>query len=211
MKLSIITLFILAFSLIEVSAQSELDDLRTSKRIVTWTDSDLPKYSIQIASAATPPSDASFVKDLDVVYEYNTNNSVKYFYGKYSSYAEANKDLQSVRDQGFSDAFVSSMKKFSSSSSANNKIETIGHKKIDIDPSKDYVIQVGAFRYPLYVSYFENVGKIYEYRLNDKIFRYTTKPMKGSAVESELQRIKSLGYDAAFIVEYETYAPFRIE
>ena len=215
MKRSILALVFCSLPFALAVAQSDVDDLRTSKRIVTWSDADLPSYSIQISAAKKAPSDASFVKGLDVVYEYEAQDGlVKYYYGKYSTYIEANKALKSVREAGFKEAFIVNLRgggAHVSAANVNGKIVTTGGKAINIDPDKDYVIQVGAFRYPLYVSFFENVGEVYEYRLNDKIFRYTTKPIKGSQVASELARVRSLGYGAAFVVEYSTYQPYRIE
>ena len=210
LALSVLSLFNDSIAL----GQTALDDLRTSNQIITWTDADVPNYSIQILAAKTPPSDASFVKSDDVVYEYQTTDDyVHYYIGKYDTYAAANKDLKEVRSKGYDGAFISNIKKLSStkSSAKQTGIFTAGHKPIEIDPDKDYVIQLGAYRYPLYISYFENVGDVYEYRLNDKIFRYTTKPCKGTQVEAELQRVRSLGHNNAFVVEYSTYAPYRIE
>lgn len=194
-------------------AQGDVNDLRTSQRILAWEDSDLPPFSIQISASKTPPADASFAKGLDVVYEYKAQDGlVKYYYGKFDSYAEANREIKTIRSKGFDSAFIVNLRAAASGvRPANGQVVTTGGKPIDIDPDKDYVIQVGAYRYPLYISYFENVGDVYEYRLNDKIFRYTTKPMKGSAVKSELKRIQGLGYNAAFVVAYADYAPYRIE
>lgn len=196
-----------------VAAQSAVDDIRTSQQIVSWTAEDLPAFSIQISASKTPPADASFAKGLGVVYEYKASDGlVKYYYGKFETYAEANKEIRNIRSKGFDSAFVVNLRAAASGSTANKgQILTTGGKPIEIDPSKEYVIQVGAFRYPLYISFFENVGEVFEYRLNDKIFRYTTKPIKGSEVKSELNRIQNLGYNAAFVVEYSKYAPFKIE
>lgn len=197
------------------SAQSVVDDLRTSNKIETWTDADLPSYSIQIAATQSVPADASFAKGLETVYEYSAPEGLlKYYFGKFSTYVEANKALQSVRRKGFKEAFIVNLRgggKAKVGASTGGKIVTTGRKPIEIDPNLDYVIQVGAYRYPLYISFFENVGEVYEYRLNDKIFRYTTKPVKGSEVASELARVKSLGYDAAFVVEFSLYQPYKID
>ena len=83
--------------------------------------------------------------------------------------------------------------------------------KLVIDPNADYVVQLAAFRYPVYLTFFEQVDEVIEYRLKDKIFRYTTTPVKGTQVEALLQQMKGLGYENAFIVEYSKYEPFRIE
>ncbi len=213
MKTTIFSLaLLLSLSFTNAEAQS-IESQRTSQRIVTWSDSELPAFSIQISASKTPPTDASFAKGLDVVYEYKSPDGlVKYFFGKYASYAEANKEIKSIRSKGFDSAFIVNLRAYATGEKpANGQVLTTGGKPLQVDPNKDYVIQVGAFRYPLYISFFENVGDVYEYRLNDKIFRYTTKPIKGTEVKSELQRIQGLGYNAAFVVEYSLYAPYRIE
>ena len=107
MKRSILALVFCSLPFALAVAQSDVDDLRTSKQIVTWSDADLPSYSIQISAAKKAPSDASFVKGLDVVYEYEAQDGlVKYYNGKYSTYIEANKALKSVREAGFKEAFI---------------------------------------------------------------------------------------------------------
>lgn len=195
------------------SAQGNINTLRTNQRIVSWSENDLPPFSIQISASKTPPADASFAKGLDVVYEFKANDGlVKYYFGKFSTYAEANREIKAIRSKGFDAAFIVNLRASASGvKPSNGQVVTTGGKPIEIDPAKDYVIQVGAFRYPLYISFFDNVGDVYEYRLNDKIFRYTTKPMKGSSVKSELERLQGLGYNAAFVVEYAKYEPYRIE
>lgn len=214
MKSLLSIIFLASVALAQLNAQT-LDDLRTQSRIVTWRASELPNYSIQVLATKQVPEDASFVKGSDVIYEFKTNDGyLKYFFGSYASFAAANKELQKVRDMGYEGAFVANMKKIANAktaSSSNSNVVTTGNKPIEIDPNKDYVVQVGAYRFPLYVSFFDNLGKVIEYRLNDKIFRYTTQPIKGSQVESELSRVKSLGYDNAFVVEYASYSPYRIE
>jgi hypothetical protein len=50
-----------------------------------------------------------------------------------------------------------------------------------------------------------------EFRMKDKIFRYTVGKFPGSQAEEELEKVKSLGYKDAFLVEFDRYAPFKIE
>lgn len=216
MKSTILVLALVqSVAILSASAQNTVDELRTSKQIVSWTDSDLPVYSIQISAAHSAPDDVSFFKNLDIVYEYQAPDGLfKYYYGKFATYAEANKTIAKVRQNGFKEAFIVNLRGGFAKPTSPVKVDrivTTGGKTIEIDPNTDYVIQVGAYRYPLYISFFDNVGEVYEYRLNDKIFRYTTKPIKGSQVEAELSRVRSLGYTKAFVVEYSLYQPYKIE
>lgn len=187
--------------------QDKLSNLRTSKQIVT-VESESSSYTVQILALKLPPSDASFFKNLDIVYEYPCSDGyVRYCVGSYDTYEAANSHLAEVRGKGYKESFVTNTKRFnldeaSKSSNAKTKV---------IYPNQDYVVQLAAFRYPVYLTFFEGVDEVYEYRLSDKIFRYTTPPVKGSEVESLLSQMKSKGYQKAFIVEYDKYSPYKIE
>ncbi|MDO4461698.1 MAG: SPOR domain-containing protein [Bacteroidia bacterium] len=203
MKNLLVILALASISLV-VNAQDKIAHLRTAKRVITIDQPTAPYYSVQILALNNPPSDASFFEKLDEVKEYpGQDGYIRYCVGSFSSYAEANSSIEVLKAKGYEEAFVVNTNRFKLQSSATNVKE--------IDPNKDYVVQLSAFRYPVYLTFFENVKDVYEYRLNDKIFRYTTAPVKGSQVRDLLAQMKSLGYKKAFIVEYDKYAPFRIE
>lgn len=193
------------FGQLSLYAQDKLSHLRTTKQIET-VETPSATYTVQVLALKNPPSDANFFKNLDKVYEYPcTDGYVRYCVGQFSSFSEANASLSSVRQNGYEESFVTNTKRFTVVES--DEIE----KDLKIDPTKDYVVQLAAFRYPVYLSFFEKVDDVYEYRLNDKIFRYTTLPVKGTEIRSLLAKMKSLGYNKSFIVDYAKYAPFRIE
>ena len=83
--------------------------------------------------------------------------------------------------------------------------------KLTIDPNKTYLVQISAFRFPVYLSYFDKVNGVLEFYMKDKIYRYCLGKYAGTDVENELVRIKGLGYKGAFIVEWDKYQPFQIE
>lgn len=205
MKHYALLMLVMLFCL-NINAQDKLSMLRTNKQIITIEKPNAPYYTIQILALKLPPSDASFFKDLDKVYEYPCSDGYsRYTVGRYATFSEANASLQMVKEDGFDGAFVANTKRFQTT------VSQFAQRQIEIVPSKDYAVQLSAFRYPVYVSFFENVDEVYEYRMNDKIFRYTTVPCKGTQVESVLEQMKSLGYKDAFIVEYDRFAPYRIE
>lgn len=199
---------ILALAVISVAAgaQDKLSHLRTAKRVITIDQPTAPYYSVQILALKNPPTDASFFEKLDEVKEYpGQDGYIRYCVGSFDSYSAANAYIETVKSKGYDEAFVVNTQRF--------KLDAIsaGSSAKEINPNKDYVVQLSAFRYPVYLTFFENVKDVYEYRLNDKIFRYTTAPVKGSQVRELLAEMKNLGYKKAFIVEYDKYAPFRIE
>ncbi|MCF0190976.1 MAG: SPOR domain-containing protein [Marinilabiliaceae bacterium] len=210
MKKALIIIAFLFLAVISGHSQDKLSHLRTSKRILTIEVPSAPYYSVQILALKNPPTDASFFNNLDEVKEYpGQDGYVRYCVGSYETYAEANAAIAELRSKGYEEAFVVNTKRFSLQQSNYTYSSTSG--KLEINPNKQYVVQLSAFRYPVYLTFFENVKDVYEYRMNDKIFRYTTAPVLGSEVESLLAQIKALGYKKAFIVDYDRYAAFRIE
>lgn len=190
------------------TAQDKLSALRTSKKIQTMEQATAPYYTVQIIALRFPPQDPAYFQNASEVKEYKcTDGYVRYAIGSYNTFAEANSALAQVRDLGFKDAFVANTKRYSMVESDYAQ----GGSKLNIVPNRDYVVQLGAFRYPVYLTFFENVDEVYEYRMNDKIFRYTTPPVKGTEVQNLLSEIKAKGYKNAFIVDYERYSSYKIE
>ena len=199
---------VLALTCVVMFAQDKLSGLRTQKQIIT-VESPSNCYTVQVLALKLPPSDANFFSNLDKVYEYPCQDGyVRYCVGKYSTLDEAKQSLNAVRESGYKEAFVTNTKRFSLTESDYSRAK---NSKIVIEPNKDYVVQLAAFRYPVYLTFFEQVDEVIEYRLKDKIFRYTTVPVKGTEVEALLQKMKNLGYENAFIVEYSKYEQYRIE
>ncbi len=199
---------VLALACVVVFAQDKLSGLRTQKQIIT-VDAPSNNYTVQVLALKLPPSDANFFSNLDKVYEYPCQDGyVRYCVGEYSTLEEAKQSLNEVRNNGYKEAFVTNTKRFSLSES---EYSSSRNSKIIIEPNKDYVVQLAAFRYPVYLTFFEQIDEVLEYRLTDKIFRYTTTPVKGTEVEALQQKMIGLGYEKAFIVEYSRYAPYRIE
>jgi hypothetical protein len=208
MKYIVLLAIVLSCQIVALG-QDKFSKLRTNKKIVTVDEPAAPYYSIQILALNSPPSNPEFFENLSEVKEYPcTDGYVRYCVGSYNSFSEANSNLVDIRSKGYSEAFVVNTQKFSLNS---GHFSSGKNSKLVILPTKDYVVQLSAFRYPVYLSYFENVDDVYEYRMSDKIYRYTTKPYKGSEIEVVLAKMRGLGYTKAFIVEYDLYEPFIIE
>jgi len=203
----LLIILILTVLSVGTSAQDKLAGLRTQRHIVTMEGAQAPYYSIQILALKEPPSDADFFKSFDLIKEYPCEDGfVRYCVGDYANGAEALSQLESVRSKGYPDAFVVNTKRLGA-----GKSNFSSSVKIEIKPDSEYLVQLSAFRFPVYISFFKEFDRVLEFKMSDKIFRYTTLPVKGTEVEAELSRIKGLGYRDAFIVEKERYMPFRIE
>ena len=209
MKLLSSLLFVYALSIFNISAgiPDKLEALRTQKKVVRMDEPVAPYYSIQIIALKEPPREPAFFTKVNVVYEYPCSDGfVRYCVGKFNTREAAMAQLPSIKALGYDQAFVVNTKKYSLSDSKWSSDKT---KKID--PNKIYTVQLSAFRFPVYLSYFKNVDNVMEFRMKDKIFRYTVGKFKGSEAKEELEKIKALGYKGAFLVEFDRYAPFKIE
>lgn len=207
MKYSSIALVVFGMCLsINSTAQDKLAKLRTEKKIITADAPTSPYYAIQILALTLPPQEPEFFANVNQAREFACSDGyVRYVVGEYGTFAEASADLDKIRSLGYADAFVVNTRKLGAQASG------YAAKKLEIDPNKTYTIQLSAFRFPVYLSHFENVDGVMEFYMKDKIYRYCVGKHLGASVEGELEKIKQLGYKDAYIVEFDSYLPYQIE
>jgi hypothetical protein len=208
MRNLVLSLILMFIGSVATNAQSndKLSQLRTDKKIVTVDKATAPYYAIQILALTQPPQEPGYFKNIDAAREFVcADGYVRYVVGSYNSFKEAAADLSKYIDLGYKGAFVVNTSKLGAQSSG------FGNTVLKIDPAKTYLIQLSAFRFPVYLTYFEKIDNVLEFYMKDKIYRYTTDKISGTSVESELKRIKGLGYNGAFIVEFDKYQSFQIE
>ena len=209
MKLRPIILFTLFIALGLSSRADKLDRLRTSKKIIRMERAQAPYFAIQIIALRQPPQAPQFFRQIEMAREYSCKDGyIRYCVGGFNTYDEAKSALDDVKAKGYSQAFVVNTCDYLPDGNASGY--SSGKKK-EIDPNKTYTVQLSAFRFPVYLSYFKNMDDMMEFRMKDKIFRYTTGQFKGDIAERELTRIKALGYKDAHLVELDRYLPFKIE
>lgn len=158
------------------------------------TSSDIPKnavYAIQVKALSTP-IDMSIFKDLKGVKEYlGADGYYRYTYMEFLSREEATTKLQSVKDQGYTDAFVIDVNRY-------KLRETLG--------TAEYTIQIKAMKTPLNMKYFNNIEGVKEIIANDGYYKYIYgKYSKLDAAKKDLKKVKKKGYIDAFIVNVEKY------
>lgn len=163
-----------------------------------------PYYAIQIIALKHPPGDPKFFTNIDMAREYPClDGYFRFCVGQYASYEEAKSQVESVKSLGYDQAFVVNTAEY------GMKEQTGRSNKID--PNKTYTVQLSAFRFPVYLSYFKGLENVMEFRLKDKIFRYCIGKVKGSVAREEVAKYKAMGYKDAFLVELDSYLPFQIE
>jgi len=215
----IIVLF-LTSNLLSLSAD-KLENLRTSKKIITVDVISAPYYTIQIVALREPPGNAAFFNNVDIVREFSCSDGfVRYTVGEYNTFSEAAQNLEQIRSLGYQDAFVLNLRKINlanapvSGSSANySSSGTFGSSAVFVPvPGQKYTVQLAAMRFPVYLTYFEGFKNVNEYYMkSDKIYRYCVGLYEGNAALEELQKVKSAGYKDAYLVPIERYAPYQIE
>lgn len=205
-------LFLLFAIMVNVSngIAEDISRLRTSKKIIRMEKAVAPYYAIQIIALKHPPGVASFFRAVDLAREYVcVDGYVRYTVGQFTTYDKAKSGLGEIKALGYHQAFVVNTAEFKLKGAGNSVSARKGNKKID--PSKIYTVQVSAFRFPVYLSHFENLDNIMEFRMKDKVFRYCVGKFKGSVAQEELSKIKALGYKDAYLVELDNYLPYKIE
>jgi len=205
--LAFILLFPLFSGVMNGQKSDKLSHLRTQKKIVTCDKATAPYYAIQILALQLPPQDPEFFNHIDAAREFAcADGFVRYVVGEYQTFKDAAAELTNVKELGYADAFVVNTAKYQLAEGQFSSSQTI-----KIDPNKNYLVQLSAFRFPVYLTHFENIDGILEFYMKDKIYRYCVGQYPGSTVLDELARVKSLGYKGAFVVEWDKYAPYQIE
>ncbi|MDG5800927.1 SPOR domain-containing protein [Marinilabiliaceae bacterium ANBcel2] len=201
-------LLLFCFMFIGESYADKLEHLRSTRKITTEAELSAPWYTIQIVALRESPQNPQFFRDFQNVREFNcTDGYVRYTVGKYNSFSDAADELSKYKQRGFDDVFVLNLQRISLVD--NNYTSTPDSYK----PSsgKDYTIQVAAYRFPVYLTEFDQFDEVYEFRMDDNIFRYTVGRFDGTDAIDELKNLRQSGYPEAYLVPFDDYAPYRIE
>lgn len=208
MKTNYILTFLLVICLTGVQAQQRKDKLaalRTSKNIVSVTS--LPEnedYAIQIIALKFPAGEPSFFKNIEQAREFScADGYVRYTVGSFPDYAKAKNELQHFKDLGYIEAFVVNTAKYNLGNNARPSFVP--------DPNKRYTVQLSAFRFPVYLTYFKGVEDVMEFYLKDKIYRYTVGSYAHEDAVAQLANIKAKGFKDAYVTELDAYLPYKIE
>jgi hypothetical protein len=210
MKLKYLFIYTILLGLSFGAKADKLEALRTNKKIISMSEAQAPYFAVQIIALKLPPQVPGFFTNVDVAREYRcADGYLRFCVGEFNSYADAKGAVDGVKAKGYDQAFVVDTREYAIKGHTSGSSASKSSKKID--PNKVYTVQLSAFRFPVYLSHFKNIDDVMEFRMKDKIFRYTTGQFKGDIAEAELQRIKELGYKGAHLVELDKYMPFKIE
>lgn len=204
-----VVIFITLFG--TLNAQGKIDklkDLRTSKKIVSVTTlSQSADFAIQIIALKFPAKEPGFFKNIDEAREFDcTDGYMRYCVGSFDSFNAAKNELIYYKDLGYHQAFIVNTSQYVLKGGLGTP-----HKSFKPDPNKMYTIQLSAFRFPVYLSYFKGVEDVMEFYLKDKIYRYTVGNYKYEVAHQHLSAIKNLGYKDAYVTELDSYLPYKIE
>ncbi len=149
----------------------------------------------------------SLFKDVSNPIEDNKiGNMLVFNAGKFKNKSDAMRIFNLAIDQGFNDAIIISADELSQIKTEITRKEEIRKELDEANVKKDYVLQVKAFTMPVDLSAFKNLKGVEEHYCNDGIYRYTYGKFKTRAgAQLEKERIQSLGYPDAFIVELNKF------
>ena len=196
-----------------------------------------PYYTVQILALKDAPKDPNFFDDIEICREFSCTDGYKrYTVGQYETAELAAKSIPRIKalSPKYEKAFVANTETYNialnefrsnyntETQPAKEEPQTV--KNTDstdkvtesatqepLDPNKTYTIQLTASRYPFYTSELKGFTDVYEFFMPDKVYRYCEGKYKSSEVEAELKKAIKLGYNEAFFVEWDKYAPYKIE
>ncbi len=190
----------------------KLAHLRSTKKITTVNSVSAPYYTIQIVALRLPPENPEFFKNVDQIREFVcTDGYVRYTVGEFTSFKLAAQELSKYKDLGYNDVFVLDLRKISLGNNNTPGTVKVPSKVLEPVPGVNYTVQIAAYRFPVYLTHFEQVDNVKEYYMKDKIYRYCVGVFDGKSALKELEKIQQKGYKDAYLVELNEYAPFLIE
>lgn len=190
-----------------------------------------PYFSIQLLALEQYQPDTLYFQHVSKVRQFCCIDGFnRYLVGQYESYEQA-MDSLSVYKQKYNDAFVVDTRRLKLSAQIDTvqvaivkrlnemKVKTLNQQKetiveaiadrviqSKIEEDGIFVIQLSATRFPMSKYSFEGVGDVLEFFMpGDEMYRYTTDRVVGSEVEELLQKVRTLGYHDAIVVEFSLY------
>lgn len=213
MKLkNIFTILFLILAQVAFGSGDKLAKLRSEKKIVTVNSISSPYYTIQVVALRLPPGEPSFFKNLDLVKEYICQDGyVRYTVEEFTTFKQAAAELDRIKALGYPDAFVLNLRNIQLNGDSHTAPVSVSKGPFVPVPGRYYTIQLAAYRYPVYLSHFEQFENVQEYYMKDKIYRYCVGSYEGQNALEELAKIRQMGQPGAFLVLLDDYLPFKIE
>ena len=143
-------------------------------------------FTIQLLATKRKMKTTAFKPYTDVKEYKGTDGLLRYTHGLFSSWDNAYPTLLKVRKQGYDDAFIAPMAKFT-----GNLLD----KRLN-----GYTIQLWAGFTQKDTSIFSNVGGIKENKTSDNVYRYSTGTFETfPEAKTRLKQLQKLGYSNALI------------
>jgi hypothetical protein len=213
MKLTnILILLYLILAQVAFGGGDKLAKLRSEKKIVTVNAISSPYYTIQIVALRLPPGEPGFFKNVDLAKEYICQDGyVRYTVEEFTTFKQAAQELDRIKALGYPDAFVLNLRKIQLSGESHTAPVSASKDAFVPIAGRKYSIQLAAYRFPVYLSHFEQFENVQEYYMKDKIYRYCVGSYEGQQALDELEKIKQMGQKDAFLISLDDYLPFKIE
>jgi len=148
------------------------------------------KYTIQL-KASVKPLDLAFFKSMKGVKEhYSSDGFYRYIYGQFPTIEIAREECKKIIEQGFPDAFVTSMNKF------QENIVTKG----------EFTIQLKSLSKPVDIKTFSSLKGVQERIGNDGLYKYIYDNFDNiEDARKELKKVQKMGFQDAFVASMNKF------
>lgn len=184
-------------------AKNETNKNQSDKNNQKQASSDF-KFIIQVAASTKEENPYAFVSLKGVKQNKSKRGLYIYTYGEYKTYISAFNDLHNAQDKGFKDAFIIGYEKFKESNFEGGKesgnIKTIA-ELINEQGPLCYAVQFATLFRLVDNSVFKNITEIKTKSTGNRTEYYTGNFEKYSTAKNEQEKIRSLGYQDAFIIK----------
>lgn len=194
----------------------ELSDLQkiesgytNQQKNISITPANSDNYTIQIKALSKRVDESEFKIENIIVTEC-IDGLFRYTVGNFSNYDEAREYKIKIDQLGYEDSFILKV------SDLQNKAGKLEIKDLkDKSENKNtesetgqYTIQIKALNTPVGIEYFKDLDEIKENFCKDGYIRYTMGTYNNfSVARFDLEKIKEIGYNDAFIVDFTTLNP----
>lgn len=154
------------------------------------------RYTIQIRAYRVEVNPSIFTNLEGVKVFAGTDGYYRCVYGEYYEYSVAKENLQIIRQLGYHDAFINSIRRY-----YRDLKEPVTQAETTYrDDIGGYAVQIIALKNPVDISYFKDVTNVKVSHGNDGFYRYTVGEFSNaSEAREKLIEIHQKGYSNAFI------------
>ncbi len=164
------------------------------------------KFIIQIAASIKEENPYIFTKLKGVKQNKSKKALYIYTFGEYQTYTAAFNDLHNAQDRGFKDAYIISYAKFKNQNfegeNESGNVKSIDEIIKEIGPVY-FAVQFATINKQVENTVFKNISDVKSRLSKYKLYEYYTGKFNSySEAKKQQNKVRSIGYADAFVIEY---------